>query len=409
MSLGFLPLKSLASLHCRWKKASLFGLPESSALICSFFIASLFFVIAGCSQVSFRKDPNVECQGAGAASCVNSDGTDNFDYMVKLNPGKVDILFVNDNSASMSWEQARIAERFGNFVQQLEGTGLDYRIGMITTDVSSSSNPPRAVNQNGSLQDGKLISFSSSLKFLSSDVLTLNERVNLFSSAMKRSETLSCESFIRSWRNSGRSIYSTEYATLYKESCPSGDERGTYAATLAIRANESGFIRQDGSMVVIFVSDEDVRSQLYSPYGAGYDLESNDQPDTLIAEFRNRFPIKALVSHAIVTTDECLSEQNNQIPGVISGSTGVVYDQLAKRTSGRTISICSSNYTTQLGIIAEDIIARSRDVTLKCANPQSVIVTPSTLNFTLSGRILRFASNTPFNTDIRIQEACSSR
>jgi hypothetical protein len=378
-------------------------------LIRTAFMSSAVLAFFGCSDVSFRKDPNVECQGSGPGACVTTSGSDSFDYNVRLSAGKVDLMFINDNSASMSWEQARIADRFGNFVQQLELSGIDYRIGMVTTDISSSSNPARSVNQNGGLQDGKLISFSPGLKFLSSNVLNLSERVSLFGSAIKRSETLSCESFIRSWRNAGKSIYSTEYEILYRESCPSGDERGTYAATLALRANENGFIRQDGSLVLVFVSDEDVRSQLYSPYGSGYDLEAEDHPETLISEAKSRYPNKKFVSHAIVTTDDCLSEQNNQIPGVISGSTGVVYDQLAKKTGGRTISICSSNYTSQLGIIADDIISKSREFTLKCNYPQTVVVSPSTVSFTISGSVIRFAENAPMNTDIRIQETCISR
>lgn len=370
-------------------------------------IASVCFVQA-CSEVSFRKDPQVECQGNGSGSCVTSQGVDSFDYTIKFTPGKVDILFINDNSASMSWEQARIADRFGSFVQQLEGTGIDYRIGMVTTDISSSSNPARAINLNGALQDGRLISFTSGLKFLATNVLSLSERVSLFSATMKRNETLSCENFIRSWRASGKSTYSADYEQAYKQSCPSGDERGTYAALLALRNNEGGFIRQEGALTLIFVSDEDVRSQLYSPYGTGYELENTDQPDTLISEVRSRYSSKSLTAHAIVTTDDCLAEQNNQIPGVISGSTGVVYHQLAQKTSGRTISICSSNYTSQLGVIADDIISKSRDITLKCASPQNVTVSPSNLSFTRNGRVLRFSEATPYNTDIRIQETCIS-
>ena len=136
------------------------------------FVLCCVLISQGCSEVSFRKDPIVECQGRGSGSCVTSQGVDSFDYSIRFQPGKVDVLFVNDNSASMSWEQARIADRFVNFVQQLDGTGIDYRIGMVTTDVSSSSNQPRAINQNGALQDGRLISFSSGMKFLASNVLS---------------------------------------------------------------------------------------------------------------------------------------------------------------------------------------------------------------------------------------------
>jgi len=48
----------------------------------------------------------------------------------------VDILFVIDNSGSMSEEHARLARNFPAFIAALDGMEADYRIGVTTTDVS---------------------------------------------------------------------------------------------------------------------------------------------------------------------------------------------------------------------------------------------------------------------------------
>ncbi|MSP55794.1 MAG: hypothetical protein EXR69_09365 [Myxococcales bacterium] len=45
-----------------------------------------------------------------------------------------DILFVVDDSASMTEEQARLGENFSAFVEVLSGTFADWQIGVITTD-----------------------------------------------------------------------------------------------------------------------------------------------------------------------------------------------------------------------------------------------------------------------------------
>jgi hypothetical protein len=48
---------------------------------------------------------------------------------------EVDILWVIDNSQSMADNQAKIAERFTDFISSLEEVGVDFHIGVITTDM----------------------------------------------------------------------------------------------------------------------------------------------------------------------------------------------------------------------------------------------------------------------------------
>jgi hypothetical protein len=51
----------------------------------------------------------------------------------------VDVLFVVDNSASMAEEQAALAEHFAEFVSYADGLGIDYLIGVTTTDVEGDA------------------------------------------------------------------------------------------------------------------------------------------------------------------------------------------------------------------------------------------------------------------------------
>ena len=51
----------------------------------------------------------------------------------------VDVLFVVDNSNSMEEEQANLAKNFPRFIQKLEQAKLDYRIGVVSTDLGAGS------------------------------------------------------------------------------------------------------------------------------------------------------------------------------------------------------------------------------------------------------------------------------
>jgi len=62
-----------------------------------------------------------------------SNTTDEF---VQNAASKVDILWVVDNSNSMSQEQAGLGASFSAFIGELMGSGVDYHIGVISTDVA---------------------------------------------------------------------------------------------------------------------------------------------------------------------------------------------------------------------------------------------------------------------------------
>ncbi|MBX3018914.1 MAG: VWA domain-containing protein [Bdellovibrionaceae bacterium] len=357
-------------------------------------LAVLAGVYAACSPVMFEKD--ADC-GVG---CVRVNGMKEIEYTVGASGGKVDILFVDDNSGSMSFEQNNIAARFSSFLSALDAKQVDYRIGVITTDVSGPNNGPRAINGNGALQDGRLIAFSNGQYFLEKG--TANKEA-LFAGVIRRGETLTCENYL----NSG----SSQNASAYAANCPSPDERGIYAASLTVESNPSGFIRAEGSLAIVFLSDEDVRSLLYEQSPA-YRLNDRDLPQTLIQIVQNRFPGKSLSMHSIIvrpgelksgysaadvaqkisqviTGDynisvnaqnrpenffygadiSCLNQQGSQT-NQVSGSQGYLYYLAAKMTGGVVGDICANNYGSQLSAIGTNIGEKVNQIALACENPK---------------------------------------
>ncbi|MCA9493145.1 MAG: hypothetical protein KC621_24610 [Myxococcales bacterium] len=78
---------------------------------------------------------------------VDIEDTEHTDAIVQVTTPRVDVLWTIDNSCSMSNEQDNLAENFPFFMDYFEGSGLDFHVGVVSTDLD---NP----NQNGKLQSG---------------------------------------------------------------------------------------------------------------------------------------------------------------------------------------------------------------------------------------------------------------
>lgn len=59
------------------------------------------------------------------------------DNIVQVTEPKVDVLWVIDDSCSMDAEQAKLADNFAAFMEFFVDSGLDYHIGVISTDTAS--------------------------------------------------------------------------------------------------------------------------------------------------------------------------------------------------------------------------------------------------------------------------------
>lgn len=407
-----------------------------------FMFAVSYYV--GCAPVSFNKDTSC------GSNCVEVNNVKEYRYNITPNSGKVDILFVDDNSGSMSFEQNLIAQRFSTFISSLDSKHVDYRIGIITTDISSSSNPARTINRNGALQDGKLIEFSSSFPQHTPTGIfyitpnTVN-KLDLFANTIRRKETLDCENFLTTNSNS------IQNSSAYLAACPSPDESGIYAAHLAVQNNPNSFIRSDAQLAVVFIGDEDERSSLYYR-SASYALAGADLPQSLLSKIESTYPGKKFKAHSIivrpgsltVSADEaanrmaninaggglhteyspttifsggdssCLNQQSSQINGVL-GSYGYLYSIATKLTGGVEGDICASDYGAQLSTIGDNIGETLSEHKLKCANPVAidaqtpmVTITPLQMSqgYSISGDILTFNPNLTVGSQAYLQYSC---
>jgi hypothetical protein len=364
--------------------------------------------IAACNQASFNATPGgvrpqcvdgrpeVQCQ----ISCDDS-GTcfQDYDYNIQAQAQVTDALFVVDNSASMHNEQASMAQRFPSFMQSIQH--IDYRIGMITTDVTiTPGNNPAPYNGNGAWQDGRLVEFANGRPFLDgSDSVQVEQQ--LFQNNVQRQETLEC----------ARRGFEPRF-------CPSGDERGIFASVLNIENNPHNWIRSTGHMAIVILSDEDEGSDgIFVSEAFGVN-EHRDRPQNFVQFFRQRFPNKSLAVHSIIirpggnglpADTHCFNRQAQSPP---RGAYGSVYAQLTDLTDGVLGNVCSSNFTNQLQEIGE-AAAQFREV-LPCQPFQNQVEVsfipepPGQVNVIrrLEQREILFEGEIPAGTQINLRFRC---
>ena len=138
------------------------------------------------------------------------------DEFVQVTTPMVDILWVIDNSGSMAEEQADLTANFPVFMEFFLGSGLDYHIGVVSTDLEN--------NTNGS--KGKLVEISG-VKWIEPDT---SSPIEMF----------------------------TSMATLGTRG--SSSERGMGATYLALETNRdtfnADFYRDEAALHTIVISDE---------------------------------------------------------------------------------------------------------------------------------------------------------
>lgn len=313
------------------------------------------FLFLGCSKVDFSALPPASCVAMntahGANSCISGpSGTENYDYTVAT--GDVDILFIDDNSGSMYVEQQKMANQFPGFLDSIHR--LSYQIAITSTDVAGG----------GEGQDGRFFSFGNGSNVLKNSSRikdsTHYQNIPLFQETIKREETLNCPD---------------------GPGCPSGDERGIYAAIRSLeRVENRDFFRPGGHLAIVILSDEDERSSgggapgsevNGGPISPNYMATEKDLPETLVAKAKEILPpTKSLSVHSIIIVPEnyaeadptCHGAQNSQGGGV-KGFYGTQYARLSKPSSalmamgpikpGTLGNICSPNYTAEMGQIAQ--------------------------------------------------------
>lgn len=295
--------------------------------------------------------------------------------------GKVDILFVIDNSYSMQSLQAKVASRFGSVVSSL--ADIDYHIGLTTTDLDSKNYDV----------DGKLQNWTGlGSPILSPFSLNLD---NIFANSMVRSETLAC--------------------TTLTFDCPSGNEQPLKATIRAIEqkdAANAGFFRDSAPLAVIVLSNEDELSDGVTATTAqdtGAVLTPTPVNSVISAVTAAFGSSKKFMYNGIIVRpgdSACLAQQRQV--SVDNGSYyGAHVTDLAELTGGSTYSICDADYAQSLKNISNRVrdLLTSFDLKKVPANGTvEVTLTPSaSIKFHVVGKRLTFDSPPAVGTKIDIR------
>ncbi len=180
-------------------------------------LALLIALTAGCSDYNLF-DPSRLVSKGETPSLETPRRTD---VVVQQMPDKVDVLWIVDNSGSMSQEQEKIATQFDAFAQFFIGSGLDWHMGVITTDAEDG------------LQNG-LLRQVAGIHYLSADTPHPQE---IFAQMAR----------VGTWGSSDEMGLQTMWN----------------AVTLASPQHQTwnaGFLRDDASLHIVIVGDEDDQS-----------------------------------------------------------------------------------------------------------------------------------------------------
>jgi hypothetical protein len=315
--------------------------------------------IIGCGPNNFEFEQTaVKSTEPCSEGCTTDEETENILYEyteVVPDTRSVDILFVDDNSGSMKEEQAAMGTKFPTFLAGL--TGIDWQIGITTTDVS------------GTGEKGDLLTFEgSTLKVI----------------------------------NATTPNYSTKFnETIQIEYEGDGAERGICAANMAVTKNYNSWMRTNSHLAIVVLSDEDENSQ-------GQDLQDCDLPTILQSNVKAKLGTNKSVSfHSIIARPNdavCLTKN-----GKFTGNT---YAAATALLGGALGDICSSDYGVPLAAIAQSIQNAFETITLKCTPIGGTVgvtynpVPAGAVTTTVTNDVIRFNPPLAAGTKVGLKYYC---
>jgi hypothetical protein len=273
-----------------------------------------------------------------------SEDATNEDTFTQLETPEVDILFVIDNSCSMSEEQASLTANFESFIQFADAQALDYRIAAITTDIEGGifgGTPcpgslvplrPAGTPQGacGYFADGNVAASDPAWRLVTPDE---------------------------------QPSPATAFAAIASQGTDgSGTETGLQAAYQALSAPlitgwNTGFLRPDAYLALIFVSDEEDQSLQSVDFYSNFFLS--------IKGFRNTnlFSASAIVGDAPSGCPTAFDP-------------GLRYIEVANRSGGIFESICTPSWSDSLENLGLSVFGyKSRFFLSNQPVPGTVVVT----------------------------------
>ncbi|WP_164013851.1 choice-of-anchor D domain-containing protein [Pyxidicoccus trucidator] len=238
---------------------------------------------------------------------------------------KVDVLFVVDNSGSMMEEQKLLGANFRALSVQAASWGLDYHIAVTTTGLDPSPGgwsecPGGAAGG----ENGRLFPPDHSSPRIITPATPKAEAVFATNTNLG----------VCHWNEQGLDAM---YRALSAPLASSEDDPSTPLP----RDGNAGFLREDATLAVIFISDEEDFSsspvRFYEDFLLG--LKGGD---------RSKFSVSAIVAPLDLGTCPTAS------------SPGSRYIQLAEATGGIVESICTPDWTASLRELSKSAFAPNR-------------------------------------------------
>lgn len=267
------------------------------------------------------------CEKGGGDFSISSDSSQ-FQQAATFVPRKLDVLFVVDNSGSMSSSQTKLANNFPSFINYFKSKGYDFRLAVTTSDAYYGD------------------------QFINSGCSLCNAQQTEFRSGVTPA--------IRIVQNSTANLDSVFSANVQVGTNGSGDERvfSSFRAALGSSLN-AGFHRPDAYLSVILVSDEEDFSHDDINFNESYAQPTLHNP-AIYKTYLETFTAGQATKDFSVSTISVLDETCRSSLG--SGqkiSTRLM--QLADLTGGTKNSICNS-FATVLDNISSSIATQTQAV-----------------------------------------------
>ena len=359
-----------------------------------------------------RRLPLLFALFALAASCDVCDpvvfndippATDQFDVFPQKGAAQVDILWMIDNSGSMAAEQEKVAGRFSQFFNQLIVSGVDYHIGVITSDPADG----------GILRQyaGPVVANCQGCRFIDKNVACPNPAVDI--------ADLVAEADIEAKLGTECPAQLVFRKLIKVGTSGSAFEEGFVQASAAVGARtvnantgfpdhtvpaeNEGFIRTEASLYMVFVSDEEEGAKrdgtpvrYYQRLFEGLKTAGNENniavaaitgyptglngsatPPAPIGEVcaiiqttfdnngANDDPRAADVLNALRTYENgCTDVEAAPGDETARAETGGRYIELACRTGGVIANMCEADYSTALDALGANAAGLLRKFTI---------------------------------------------
>ncbi len=309
-----------------------------------------------------------------------------YEKMVNASNNKVDLLMVFDDSNSMAPDNAKLAQKMQSFVSDLTNSGIDWQMCATVTRAQD-------VNGNGTLYWGASRNW---VGYVGSPAWIL-----------------------KAGATDPYAIFTNTVSAIGAGWAGTDDERGIKAAWWSAEyAQYNSCYRNDASLSVIMISDEDERSvggdanQVYYT-GELKELETDDLPQSYVNKIKQKFGTdKKFTFNSIIVKPGDTACMATQDADGSKSHYGYKYAELSQLTNGGTASICATDFSQGLYYFKDRIVNSLASIPLECTpvGDINVTITPALGSVTtqLQNNSLTFNPAVPVGRTIKLEYKCAA-